>query len=287
MREIGILAGGVAHDFNNLLTAVMNNCDYLLRRHPVGDPDYLDLNEINLHALRAKELSEMLRAYARKQNFKREVLDVSEFISQLQELVRRLVGESIQFELKHGRDLPMIKADRTQLERVLVNLASNARDAMTPKEAGVPKGGRLTLRTVKSSAAEARAHGHFPIEDGDYVLIEVEDTGVGIKPDDQPRIFRPFHSTKEGGKGTGLGLATSYGIIKQSGGYIFFESLPGKGTTFRVYLPAYEPTPDEMEEIMRKERARVERPVTDVAGHGRILFVEDQSGVRRSIARNL
>jgi two-component system cell cycle sensor histidine kinase/response regulator CckA len=287
MREIGILAGGVAHDFNNLLTAVMNNCDYLLRRHPVGDPDYLDLNEINLHALRAKELSEMLRAYARKQNFKREVLDVSDFISQLQELVRRLVGESIQFELKHGRDLPMIKADRTQLERVLVNLASNARDAMTPKEAGVPRGGRLTIRTIKTTAAEAREHGHLPIEDGDYVLIEVEDTGIGIKPEDQPRIFRPFHSTKEGAKGTGLGLATSYGIIKQSGGYIFFESLPGKGTTFRIYLPAYEPTPDEMEDIMRKERARAERPVTDVAGHGRILFVEDQSGVRRSIARNL
>ncbi|MGE0829243.1 MAG: ATP-binding protein [Hyphomonadaceae bacterium] len=287
MREIGLLAGGVAHDFNNLLQAVMQYCDLLLRRHPVGDPDYLDLNEINLHALRAKELSEMLRAYARQQTFKREVLDVSDFIAQLQELVRRLVGDTIKFELKHGRDLSPIKADRTQLERVLVNLASNARDAMASKETGIPKGGKLTLRTMKSTAEEARALGHTPIEDGDYVLIEIEDTGVGIRPEDQAKIFRPFHSTKEQGKGTGLGLATSYGIIKQSGGYIFFDSVIGKGTTFRIYLPAYEPTQEELDEIARRERARIERPVTDVAGHGRILFVEDQVGVRRSIARNL
>ncbi len=287
MREIGMLAGGVAHDFNNLLTAVMNNCDYLLRRHPVGDPDYLDLNEINLHALRAKELSEMLRAYARQQTFKREILDVSDFIAHMQELIRRLMGEGVSFDLKHGRDLPLIKADRTQLERVLVNLAANARDAMTAKDTAIAKGGKLTLRTAATTAEDARALGHLPIEDGRYVLIEVSDTGVGIRPEDQEKIFRPFHSTKEQGKGTGLGLATSYGIIKQSGGYIFFESEPGKGTTFRLYLKAYEPTPEEVEEIMKKERQRIERPAVDVSGQGRILFVEDESGVRRAIARNL
>ncbi|MBL8548468.1 MAG: response regulator [Hyphomonadaceae bacterium] len=287
MREIGMLAGGVAHDFNNLLTAVMNNCDYLLRRHPVGDPDYLDLNEINHHALRAKELSEMLRAYARQTTFKREVLDVSDFLSRMQELIRRLIGEAISFDMKHGRDLPMIKADRTQLERVLVNLASNARDAMSSRETGMPRGGRLVVRTLNSTAEEARAHGHLQIADGQYVLIEVEDTGSGIKPEDAAKIFRPFHSTKEAGKGTGLGLATSYGIIKQSGGYIFFDSRPGKGTTFRVYLPAYEPSQEEIDDMAKKERERIDRPATDVAGQGRILFVEDQVGVRRAIARNL
>lgn len=287
MKEIGMLAGGVAHDFNNLLTVVMNNCDYLLRRHPVGDPDYFDLNEINLHATRAKELSEMLRAYARKQNFKREVLDVTTLISEMQELLRRLIGDGIAFETKHGGDLPRIKADRAQLERVLVNLASNARDAMTPKDGAPPKGAKITLKTARSTAEEARALGHSLIADGEYVLIEVIDAGIGIKPEDQDKIFHPYHSTKEAGRGTGLGLATSYGIIKQSGGYIFFTSELGKGTTFRIYMPSYEPTPEEMEEIMRKERARLERPFTDVAGAGRILFVEDQVGVRRSIARNL
>lgn len=286
MREIGTLAGGVAHDFNNLLTVVMQNTEFLMRRHPVGDPDYLDLSQINLHAQRAKELSEMLRAYARQQTFKREIIDVSGFIANTQELVRRLVGGSVRFEVRHGRDLPLIKADPTQIERVLVNLAANARDAMTGQEMQIAKGGTLTMRTAVSTALEARALGHHPIEDGAYVLIEMSDTGVGIKPEDQAKIFRPFHSTKEPGKGTGLGLATSYGIIKQSGGYIFFDSKLGQGTTFRVYLPAYQPTPEEIEEMARRERAALDR-TADVSGRGRILFVEDEYGVRQAIVRNL
>ncbi|MGE3142076.1 MAG: ATP-binding protein [Hyphomonadaceae bacterium] len=287
MREIGLLAGGVAHDFNNLLMVVMQNCDYLLRRHPVGDPDFMDLQEINSHAVRAKELSEMLRAYARQQTFKREVFNTGDFIAGMQSLIRRLLGEAIKFELKHGRDLPLVKVDKSQLERVLVNLASNARDAMTPKGEGIPRDGRLTIRTARTTGDEARALGHTPIEDGEYVLIEVEDTGMGIKPEDAARIFRPFHSTKEQGKGTGLGLATSYGIVKQSGGYIFFTTTPGKGAIFRVYLPAHTPTSEEIEELKRKERDAIQRPVTDVAGAGRILLVEDQNGLRKAIARNL
>lgn len=287
MREIGTLAGGVAHDFNNLLMVVMQYTEFLMRRHPVGDPDYLDLSQINLHAQRAKELSEMLRAYARQQTFKREVLDVSEFIASTQELVRRLVGESIRFEVRHGRDLPAIKADRTQLERVLVNLASNARDAMiSSKDMQIAKGGSLTMRTALVTGEEVRQLGHTPIDDGDYILIEMADTGMGIKPEDQAKIFRPFHSTKEPGKGTGLGLATSYGIIKQSGGFIFFDSKLGKGTTFRILLPTYQPTVEELEEIASRERAALER-THDVAGRGRILLVEDEYGVRAAIVRNL
>lgn len=287
MREIGLLAGGVAHDFNNLLTVVMMNCDYLLRRHPVGDPDFQDLSEINIHALRAKELSEMLRAYARQQTFKREVVEPTAFFAGVQELVRRLVGETITFELRHGRDLPFVKVDKTQLERVIVNLASNARDAMTGKDSAIPKDGRLTIRTTRTTGAEARALGHTPIEDGEYLLIEVIDTGCGIKSEDQARIFRPFHSTKEAGKGTGLGLATSYGIVKQHDGYIFFDSRVGVGTTFRVYLRAHEQSVEELAERARVEEDRSVRRVQDVAGRGRILLVEDEFGVRKAIARNL
>jgi two-component system cell cycle sensor histidine kinase/response regulator CckA len=287
MREIGELAAGVAHDFNNLLTVVMQTCSYLLRRHPVGDADYPMLREISDHATTAKELSEMLRAYARQQTFAREVFEVGDFIGSRQELIRRVMGDAIKFEIRHGRDLPFVKVDKTQLERVIVNLATNARDAMTPKGAPTPKDGRLTIRTSRVTAEEARAWGHNPIEDGAYTLIEVEDTGAGIKPEHAAKIFRPYHSTKEPGKGTGLGLATSYGIIKQSGGYIFFTTKLGHGTTFRIFLPAYEPTPDELAEIAARERALLAPPTKDVAGRGKILFVEDQTAVRRSIVRNL
>ena len=287
MREIGELAAGVAHDFNNLLTVVMQNCSYLLRRHPVGDADYPTLQEISDNAASAKELSEMLRAYARQQTFAREVFDVGDFIGSRQELMRRIMGASIPYEIRHGRDLPYVKVDKTQLERVLINLATNARDAMTPKDSPIPKDGKLTVRTSVISAEAARGLGHNPIEDGQYVMIEVEDTGAGIKPEHAAKIFRPYHSTKEAGKGTGLGLATSYGIIKQSGGYIFFTSKLGVGTTFRIFLPVYDPTPEELEEIAAKERALIAPPPKDVAGRGKILFVEDQTAVRRSIARNL
>jgi two-component system cell cycle sensor histidine kinase/response regulator CckA len=282
MREIGMLAGGVAHDFNNLLMAMMQNCDFLLRRHPVGDPDYMDLCEINHHALRAKELAERLRAYARQQTFKREVVEVSGFIAQMHDLIRRLLGETIQLDVRHGRDLPYIKADKSQLERVLVNLTTNARDAMLERK----KGGKLTIRTGRATAQEVRAFGNAPVEDGEYVLIEVADTGGGIKPEDQAKIFRPFFSTKDGA-GTGLGLATSYGIVKQSEGYIFFESKIGKGTTFRIFLPVHVPTAEDLAEMSRREQEAGVRPPIDVSGRGRILLVEDEDRLRKSIARNL
>ncbi|MBX3430682.1 MAG: response regulator [Hyphomonadaceae bacterium] len=287
MREIGELAAGVAHDFNNLLTVVMQTCSYLLRRHPVGDADYPMLKEIADHATTAKELSEMLRAYARQQNFAREVFDVGDFLGSKQELIRRVMGASIQTEIRHGRDLPYVKVDKTQLERVVVNLATNARDAMTPKGSPIARDGKLMIRTSVIEAASARAMGHTPMEDGKYVMIEVEDTGGGIKPEHAAKIFRPYHSTKEAGKGTGLGLATSYGIIKQSGGYIFFTSKVGVGTTFRIFLPEYTPTQEELDEIAEKERALIAPPPKDVSGRGKILFVEDLVPVRRATVRNL
>jgi two-component system cell cycle sensor histidine kinase/response regulator CckA len=289
MREIGLLAGGVAHDFNNLLTVMMQTTDYLLLRHPVGDPDYAELNQINIHALRAKELSEMLRAYARQQTFRNEILEVAGFMQQMHEIGRRLAGDAVKVEIRHGQNLPFVKADRTQLERVLVNLISNARDAMTPSDGSIARGGTLTLRTENVSAADVRRHArNVPVEDGDYIDISVSDTGCGIREDDRDRIFHPFHSTKEPNRGTGLGLATCYGIIKQSGGYIFFDSVLGKGTTFRVFLPAYTPTLEEREEMARRERAQVERRPVDASGRGRrILFVEDDDDVRNSTARNL
>ncbi|MFO1017215.1 MAG: ATP-binding protein [Hyphomonadaceae bacterium] len=287
MREIGELAAGVAHDFNNLLTVVMQTCSTLLRRHPVGDADYPMLREISDHAVSAKELSEMLRAYARQQNFAREVFDVGDFLGSKQELIRRIMGASVQTEIRHGRDLPYVKVDKTQLERVIVNLATNARDAMTPKGSPIARDGKLMVRTSVIEAAQARAMGHNPMEDGKYVMIEVEDTGGGIKPEHAAKIFRPYHSTKEAGKGTGLGLATSYGIIKQSGGYIFFSSKLGVGTTFRIFLPEYTPTQEELDEIAAKERALIAPPPKDVSGRGKILFVEDLVPVRRATVRNL
>jgi len=287
MREIGMLAGGVAHDFNSRLMAVMQMCDYLLRRHPVGDPDYPVLKEMADSATVARELSEMLMAYARQQTLKREIMEMSDFIAHTQELVRRIVGETITFEIQHGRDVPTVKVDKTQLERVLVNLATNARDAMTPKDVRIPRDGRLTIRTLRTTAETARGHGHQPIEDGEYALIEIQDTGVGIRQEDQVKIFRPFHSTKERGHGTGLGLATCYGIIKQMGGYIFFSSVVGQGTTFRIYLPAYQPSNDEIVDLEKRAQRGAEPTFTDVAGRGRILLVEDIAPLRRSTARNL
>jgi two-component system cell cycle sensor histidine kinase/response regulator CckA len=287
MREIGLLAGGVAHDFNNVLSVVMQTTDLLLRRHPVGDPDFPDLNQINIHAIRAKELTEMLRAYARQQTFKVEVTEVSGFVAQIHEIARRLVGDAIQLDVRHGANLPFIKADKTQLERVLVNLVANARDAMTPKDSSIPKGGVLTLASSLANSEMVRQYAHVPIEDGDYVMIEVVDTGCGIKQEDQHKIFHPFHSTKDPTKGTGLGLATCYGIVKQSGGYIFFDSKVGRGTTFRIFLPAYQPNADEIEDMAKRERERTHRPAVDIAGRGRILLVEDDEGVRRITVRNL
>ena len=275
MQAIGQLAGGVAHDFNNVLTGVMLNTDKLMTRHPLGDPSFEELKHIHELSVRAAELVRMLLAYARKQTFKREVMNVSDFLSEFSILLRQLVDERVEIEIKHGRDLPRIKADKNQLETAIINLATNARDAMLAHNAG----GKLTIRTSATTGKDAHEEGFNYVEDGDYLLIEVEDNGHGMTQDVMANIFQPFFTTKEAGVGTGLGLATVYGIIKQSGGYICPQSSVGKGTTFKLYLPALNPAeiPAEVEEI----RPASDKPrLVDISGRGRILLVEDEDGVR-------
>ncbi len=274
MQAIGQLAGGVAHDFNNVLQGIILNNESLMTRHPVGDPSYDNLRNIHEFAVRAKDLVRMLLAYARQQTFRSERLDVTDFLSEFSILLRQILDERIELDLVHGRDLPQIRADRNQLETVIINLTTNARDAMLAKS----KGGKLAIRTRRAAAEDAHAAGFKFVEPGDYLLIEVEDNGHGMSRDVMDNIFQPFFTTKEAGVGTGLGLATVYGIIKQSEGYICPISQVGKGTTFQIYLPALAADSLEApgEEIAAQSPAR---PV-DISGRGRILLVEDEDGVR-------
>lgn len=278
MQAIGKLAGGVAHDFNNVLTGIILNTEKLTMRHPVGDPSFEELKMISDLALRAAELVKMLLAYARKQTFKREVLNITDTLSEFYIFLRQLVDERVELDIKHGRDLPRIRADKNQLETAIINLATNARDAMLSSG----RGGRLTIRTSRADASDAHRAGFPFVEAGEYLLIEVEDTGHGISKENLDKIFTPFFTTKAQGLGTGLGLATVYGIIKQSGGYILPISEVGSGTNFQIYLPALsaEDMPSEAEEdAERQKRKQVTKPV-DMAGRGRILLVEDDDGVR-------
>jgi two-component system cell cycle sensor histidine kinase/response regulator CckA len=275
MQAIGQLAGGVAHDFNNVLQGIILNNEELMVRHPLGDPSYSNLQSINEFAMRAKELVKMLLAYARQQTFKREIFAVPDFLSEFSILLRQLLDERIELEVKHGRDVPHIKADKNQLENAILNLATNARDAMLSHK----NGGKLTIRTARATGADAHAKGFKFVEDGEYMLIEVEDTGHGMSKDVMEKIFQPFFTTKEAGVGTGLGLATVYGIIKQSGGYVCTTSAVGKGTTFHIYLPALKPeeVPVPVEPTAADKAAA--RPM-DISGRGRILLIEDEDGVR-------
>ncbi|MBR9806832.1 MAG: response regulator [Alphaproteobacteria bacterium] len=275
MQAIGQLAGGVAHDFNNVLQGIILNNEQLMVRHPLGDPSYPNLKSIHEFSIRAKDLVKMLLAYARQQTFKREVFAVTDFMSEFHILLRQLLDERIEMEVKHGRDVPYVKADKNQLENALFNLATNARDAMLAHK----NGGKLTIRTARSTGKEAQEKGFSFVSDGEYMLIEVEDTGHGMTKDVMDKIFQPFFTTKEAGVGTGLGLATVYGIIKQSGGYICTTSNVGKGTTFHIYLPALKaeeiPEPVEMTQTEKVSS----RPM-DISGRGRILLIEDEDGVR-------
>ncbi len=286
MQAIGQLAGGVAHDFNNALQGIIANHSLLAQRHPAGDPSHANLQSIFQFAARGTTLVKMLLAYARQQTFKREVFHMTDFMSEFSVMLRQLLDERIELDIKHGRDVPYIKADKSQLENVLFNLANNARDAMIGRKGNKPNGRaqpKLTIRTARATEADAHAKGFSFVEDGEYMLIEVEDTGSGMTKDVMEKIFQPFFTTKAQGEGTGLGLATVYGIVKQSGGYICTTSTVGQGTTFHVYLPALRadevPQPDTLIDAINKPH----RPV-DASGRGRILFVEDEDGVRIPIA---
>ncbi len=275
MQAIGQLAGGVAHDFNNVLTAIIGYSDLLLANHRPTDPSFQDIMQIKQNANRAAGLVRQLLAFSRRQTLRPQTLQLNDVLSELQMLLRRLVGEPIALDVVHSRDLWLIKADLNQFEQVIVNLVVNARDAM-------PHGGKITLRTRNFPAAECENLKDRGVAPADYVLVEVQDTGHGVPAEVLDKIFEPFFTTKEVGKGTGLGLSMVYGIVKQTGGYVFCDSEPGKGATFRILLPRL--VEAESEAPVVKEAAK---PAADLTGRGAILLVEDEEAVRAFAARAL
>ena len=281
MQAVGQLAGGVAHDFNNLLTAIIGFCDLLLARHQAGDPSFADVVQIKQNANRAANLTRQLLAFSRRQTLRPKVLSLTDALAELQNLLARLLTEKVELKIVHGRDLGLVKVDQNQLEQVIINLAVNARDAM-------PDGGRLTIRTANVSEADSRALDHPLMPHAEYVLIEVSDTGTGIAKENLGKIFEPFYTTKDPSKGTGLGLSTVYGIIKQTGGFIFPYSTVGKGTSFRIYLPRYvETAAEKAAEAEAAAAAAAPAETADLTGKGTILLVEDEDAVRTFAARAL
>ncbi len=279
MQAIGQLAGGVAHDFNNLLTAMIGFSDLLLTRHGPDDPSFADIQQIRQNANRATNLVRQLLAFSRQQTLAPVRLDITEAINELNSLLGRLIGEKIELNLEHSKDLMPVKADRGQFDQVIINLVVNARDAR-------PGGGQITIRSLPFSLDAPVQRGHDLMPAGNYVLIEVADTGVGIRKENMEKIFEPFFSTKDVGSGTGLGLSTVYGIVHQSGGFVFVDSAPGEGTTFSVYLPEY--TEDaETEAIAAPPPAPEAAPEGDLTGTGTVLLVEDEDAVRMFGARAL
>jgi len=277
MQAVGQLAGGVAHDFNNLLTAMIGFCDLLLLRSRPGDPTFGDIMQIKQNANRAANLVRQLLAFARQQALQPRILDITDVLVELSHLLRRLIGENIELGFAHGRDLGLVKVDQGQLEQVVINLAVNARDAM-------PEGGKLTIRTANVHQAQAVRRGHETMPAGDYVLIEVADTGVGISPDNLARIFDPFFSTKSVGSGTGLGLSTVYGIVKQTGGFVFVDSFPGTGAAFAVYLPRHRAADEAGPARPDLSEPSIPR---DLTGNSTVMLVEDDDAVRMFGARAL
>jgi len=281
MQAVGQLAGGVAHDFNNLLTAIQLQLSGLLERHPVGDPSYEGLNEIRQTAIRAADLVRKLLAFSRKSTVRRERLDLGELVGEFAVLLRRLLREDVRLETDYGRDLPVVLADKSQLETAVMNLAVNARDAMR----GVvePGAGVVTIRTARLTADEARALGWTSPATDAVALIEVADSGPGVPPELLDKIFEPFFTTKAVNEGTGMGLATVYGIVEQAGGHINVSNAPEGGAVFRIFLP--EAAEAELAETPVIEK--VAKAPRDLSGAGRILFVEDEAAVRGIAARLL
>ena len=272
MEAVGRLAGGIAHDFNNILTAITGYADLLLEDLGATDPRRQDADEIHKAADRAAGLTRQLLAFSRQQVLQPTVLEVNKLVSDLEKMLRRLLGEDVELGTRLAPTTGRVKADPGQLEQVIMNLAVNARDAM-------PNGGKLTLETGNVDLDEAYAADHYPARAGPFVLLAVSDTGIGMSEETQAHMFEPFFTTKEKGKGTGLGLATVYGIIKQSGGFIWVYSEVGHGTTFKLYLPR-------VEELA--ERASQPAQARARAGRGTetVLVVEDEAPVR-SVARQV
>jgi PAS domain S-box-containing protein len=266
LEAIGRLSGGVAHDFNNLLGVIIGYSEALQKRMPASDPHREAIDEIYNAGKRAASLTQQLLAFSRKQVLEPQVLDLNAIVAEAEKMVRRLVGEDILLKLSLSPFSGMIKADRGQVERVLLNLIVNARDAM-------PQGGRLTIETAYSQLDEENINRQGYVIPGNYIVLKVADTGCGMDVETQAHIFEPFFTTKEVGKGTGLGLATVYGVIKQSGGYIWVESETGKGATFTIYFPQVQavanPVPENKPSCGRKLQTRT------------VLLVEDEHSLRK------
>jgi two-component system, cell cycle sensor histidine kinase and response regulator CckA len=272
MQAVGTLAGGIAHDFNNVLTAIIGFSDLLLQTHKPGNQSYAHILSVKSSANRAAGLVRQLLAFSRRQTLQPKVLQLGDVLTDWSMLLNRLLGEKIELKISTGRDLWFVKADPSELERTIINLAVNARDAM------LPKGGRLNIRTRNISERDSQKLEAAGLARGEYVMIEVEDTGTGMTPEILAKIFDPFFTTKAVGKGTGLGLASVTGFVQQTGGYILPESTLGQGTTFRIYLPRYH--------LEAEEEVEVVTPVKklrsgDLTGTGRVLLVEDEDAVRR------
>jgi signal transduction histidine kinase/ActR/RegA family two-component response regulator len=270
MEAIGRLAGGVAHDFNNLLT-IISGYGQLLRER-LSPQDLGHVEEILKASDRAAALTRQLLAFSRRQILAPQVLDLNSIVANLEKMLRRLIGEDIELTTVKQSALGRVKADPGQIEQVIINLAVNARDAM-------PQGGKLTIETANVKLDETYARSHAGITPGPHVMLAVSDTGLGMDPETLGSIFEPFFTTKEKGKGTGLGLATVYGIVKQSAGSIWVYSEPGQGTTCKIYLPCIEePMPEAEPAKVRAELAK---------GSETILVVEDEEGVRSLVCETL
>nr|WP_314447043.1 ATP-binding protein [uncultured Sphingomonas sp.] len=277
MQAVGQLAGGVAHDFNNILTAIIGHCDLMLMRHTPGDSDYDDIQQIKSNSNRAAGLTRQLLAFSRQQTLRPQVLQLPDVVSEVSHLLKRLLGETVVLQVKHGRELGAVRADPGQLEQVIVNLAVNARDAMLGTG-----GGKLTIQTYAVRADQVAELGSDILPIADYTALSISDTGCGIPPSVLGKIFEPFFTTKEVGKGTGLGLSTVYGIVKQSGGFIFADSKVGQGTTFVIYLPVHQ----EERQLPAKPAAPLPK-VEETWGTGTVLLVEDEAMVRTVAERAL
>ncbi len=275
MQAVGQLAGGVAHDFNNILTAIIGHCDLMMMRHTPGDSDYDDIQQIKNNSNRAASLTRQLLAFSRQQTLRPQVLQLPDIVSETSTLLKRLMGETVLLEVRHGRNLGAVRADPGQLEQVIVNLAVNARDAME-------RGGTLTIQTYAVSEADVKKLGTDILPLGDYTALSVADTGHGIPPELVSKIFEPFFTTKDVGKGTGLGLSTVYGIVKQSGGFIFADSPPGGGTQFVIYLPVHQ-----QEAGTALPAPAAKEKSSELWGSGLILLVEDEDMVRAVAERAL
>ncbi len=275
MQAIGQLAGGVAHDFNNLLTAISGYCDLLLLRHEQEDPDYGDLVQISQNANRAAALVGQLLAFSRKQTLQPQIINVNNSLSDLSHLLNRLVGEKVRLQTIYGKDLPDIFVDGRQLEQVIMNLVVNARDAMQP-------GGEVEIVSGLEDYQTNTLIQKATVPAGRYVSIQVRDSGSGIRHDQIHKVFEPFYSTKKAGEGTGLGLSMVYGIIKQTGGFIFVESKLGQGTVFTILLPEYD-----SQEVAAGSVAKTKKAAATSLTGLCVMLVEDEAPVRAFAARAL